>query len=142
METLPRGMAILMIILTADENNFPGTGISLQGRIGIVQRPSRKTVYWKEVTKLRSIPSAFSIRNCCFPGRPNIPIVLLLRISIIKRKVNSVNPANWIKTGIEIKKYKPDILLFRFWLPFMGPCFGTIAQNCKIKQAYKNHMHF
>jgi D-inositol-3-phosphate glycosyltransferase len=49
----------------------------------------------------------------------------------ITRRVNSVNPANWIRIGIDIKKFKPDILLFRFWLPFMGPCFGTIARIAK-----------
>ncbi len=47
---------------------------------------------------------------------------------IIKRIVNSINPLNWIITGFKIRKRKPDILLIRFWLPFMGPCFGTIAR--------------
>jgi D-inositol-3-phosphate glycosyltransferase len=46
----------------------------------------------------------------------------------IIRMINSINPFNWITTGIKIKKAMPDILLIRFWLPFMGPCFGTIAR--------------
>lgn len=46
----------------------------------------------------------------------------------ISRKINSINPLNWIATGLKIKKARPDILLIRFWLPFMGPCFGTIAR--------------
>ena len=45
----------------------------------------------------------------------------------IYRKINSINPFNWIKVGREIKKMAPDILVIRYWLPFMGPCFGTIA---------------
>lgn len=49
----------------------------------------------------------------------------------ITRLVNSINPFNWIATGFKIKKAKPDILLIRFWLPFMGPCFGTIARIAK-----------
>ena len=49
----------------------------------------------------------------------------------ISRKLNSINPFNWITTGLKIKKEKPDILLIRFWLPFMGPCFGTIARIAK-----------
>jgi D-inositol-3-phosphate glycosyltransferase len=49
----------------------------------------------------------------------------------IIRKINSVNPLNWISTGLSIKKARPDILLIRFWLPFMGPCFGTIARIAK-----------
>ena len=46
----------------------------------------------------------------------------------INRRVNSVNPFNWIATGLKIKKERPDILLIRYWLPFMAPCFGTIAR--------------
>jgi D-inositol-3-phosphate glycosyltransferase len=49
----------------------------------------------------------------------------------ITRKLNSINPFNWIANGLKIKKEKPDILLIRFWLPFMGPCFGTIARIAK-----------
>jgi D-inositol-3-phosphate glycosyltransferase len=49
----------------------------------------------------------------------------------IKRLVNSVNPFNWIITGYRIKKTKPDILIFKYWLPFMAPCFGTIAKIVK-----------
>lgn len=49
----------------------------------------------------------------------------------IKRKVNSINPFNWLKVGNQIRKAKPDILIFKFWLPFMGPCFGTIARRVK-----------
>jgi glycosyltransferase involved in cell wall biosynthesis len=46
----------------------------------------------------------------------------------IKRTVNSVNPFNWIRTGIKIRSLKPDILILKYWHPFMAPCFGTIAR--------------
>lgn len=49
----------------------------------------------------------------------------------IRIEVNSINPFSWIKIGRKIKKMRPDILLIRFWLPFMGPCFGTIARIAK-----------
>ena len=49
----------------------------------------------------------------------------------IKVKVNSVNPRNWLTVGNEIKNLKPDLLIIKFWLPFMGPCFGTIARQVK-----------
>jgi len=45
----------------------------------------------------------------------------------IVRRVNSCNPFNWISAGREIRKKAPDMLVIKFWLPFMGPCFGTIA---------------
>lgn len=45
----------------------------------------------------------------------------------IKAVVNSVNPFNWIRIGNEIKKMAPDLVVVRYWIPFMGPCLGTIA---------------
>jgi glycosyltransferase involved in cell wall biosynthesis len=52
----------------------------------------------------------------------------------IKVCINSINPFNWLKTGNELKKLKPDIIVVRYWLPFMGPCLGTILRRVK-----KNH---
>lgn len=49
----------------------------------------------------------------------------------ITESVNSVNPFNWIKVGLKIKKQKPDILIIKYWLPFMAPAFGTIARIVK-----------
>lgn len=72
--------------------------------------------------------------NFLFPGKSQFSEEPAPKNLVIKRKVNSVNPFNWIKVGNEIKRLKPDILIFKFWLPFMGPCFGTIARRVK-----KNH---
>jgi len=63
-----------------------------------------------------------------FPGKTQFtdsPAPEKIKIS---RRLNSINPFNWMKTGRMIKREKPDILLMRFWLPFMGPCLGTVAR--------------
>ncbi|RMG85903.1 MAG: glycosyltransferase [Bacteroidetes bacterium] len=44
----------------------------------------------------------------------------------IRPKVNSVNPLNWVRVGLELKNRRPDLILTRYWLPFMGPSLGTI----------------
>ena len=46
----------------------------------------------------------------------------------IIRKINSINPFNWLAAARYIRKQKPDMLIFKYWLPFMAPCFGTIAR--------------
>lgn len=46
----------------------------------------------------------------------------------IIRSLNSVNPFNWIKTGRTIREMKPDILIIKFWLPFMAPALGKVAR--------------
>lgn len=46
----------------------------------------------------------------------------------IKVLINSINPLNWLRVGNRLRKERPDIIVVRFWLPFMGPCFGTILR--------------
>jgi len=47
--------------------------------------------------------------------------------------INSVNPFSWFRTARFIKKQKPDFIVFRFWIPFMGPALGTIARLVRKK---------
>jgi glycosyltransferase involved in cell wall biosynthesis len=46
--------------------------------------------------------------------------------------IDSVNPINWYRVASRISQMKPDLLIFKYWLPFFGPCFGTIA--CRVKK--------
>jgi len=45
--------------------------------------------------------------------------------------INSIHPLNWIHNGNQIKNLRPDIVVVRFWLPFMGPALGTILRRVK-----------
>ena len=49
----------------------------------------------------------------------------------IKSVINSINPFNWLKIGRRLQKEKPDIIIVRYWLPFMGPALGTILRSVK-----------
>ena len=46
----------------------------------------------------------------------------------ITREVDTVNPFNWIKVGRRLRRERPDMILMKYWTPFMAPCFGTIAR--------------
>lgn len=63
-----------------------------------------------------------------FPGQTQYSTEAPPLNLIIKALINSVNPISWIITSRYLKKNRPDIVIFRFWLPFMGPAFGTIAR--------------
>jgi glycosyltransferase involved in cell wall biosynthesis len=66
-----------------------------------------------------------------FPGKTQFtdePAPAGLKIFSI---INSVNPLNWIKVGNRLKREKPDLVVVRFWLPFMGPALGTILRRVK-----------
>lgn len=49
----------------------------------------------------------------------------------IRTVINSVNPFNWVRVGNALKKARPDVVLVRYWLPFMGPALGTILRRVK-----------
>ena len=63
-----------------------------------------------------------------FPGKTQLSDQPAPEGLDIRVKVNSVNPFNWLAVGREIKRLNPDLLLVRYWIPFMAPCLGTIAR--------------
>jgi D-inositol-3-phosphate glycosyltransferase len=50
---------------------------------------------------------------------------------VIESLLNSINPVTWFKTAKKIREFKPDFVVIRYWLPFMGPCLGTLARLIK-----------
>ncbi len=66
-----------------------------------------------------------------FPGTTQFSTEPAPKDINIKAAINSVNPLNWITVGSKLKREKPDIIVVRYWLPFMGPCLGTILRIAK-----------
>ena len=63
-----------------------------------------------------------------FPGQTQFsteqgPTDLTIEVSL-----NSVNPLSWWAVGRRLRRERPDLVVFRFWLPFMGPALGTVAR--------------
>jgi glycosyltransferase involved in cell wall biosynthesis len=57
-----------------------------------------------------------------------------------KQLINTVNPFNWIIAAIHLIKLKPDVMIFKYWMPFFAPCYGVISLLvklfCKVKILY------
>lgn len=47
---------------------------------------------------------------------------------VIRRCVNTMWPFNWLRIGRQLRRESPDMILMKYWTPFMAPCFGTIAR--------------
>ena len=65
--------------------------------------------------------------NFLFPGTSQVtngdkPADLDIRATL-----SSVNPLTWYRTAGKIINEKPDLVIVRFWLPFMGPSLGTVS---------------
>ena len=50
---------------------------------------------------------------------------------VIEQRLHSMNPLNWWTTGEYLRKKKPDLILVRYWLPLMGPAFGTVLRRVR-----------
>lgn len=48
-----------------------------------------------------------------------------------KRILDTVNPFSYISAAVKIKKYEPDLMLTKFWMPFFAPSLGWVARKIK-----------
>jgi glycosyltransferase involved in cell wall biosynthesis len=51
--------------------------------------------------------------------------------------INSINPFNWIIIGLKLYREKPDLIIVRFWIPFLAPCLGTILKIAQLNKHTK-----
>lgn len=72
--------------------------------------------------------------NFLFPGKTQYSTEPAPEGIQIKRMLNSVNPFNWIKVGRALRKAAPDLVVMRFWIPYMAPSHGVVA-----RMGRKNH---
>ena len=45
--------------------------------------------------------------------------------------IDSINPFNWVRTGLRVRRLQADLIIFKFWMPFFAPCYGVIAAIAK-----------
>jgi glycosyltransferase involved in cell wall biosynthesis len=41
--------------------------------------------------------------------------------------LDSINPFNWLRVASEIRRRRPDLLIIPYSIPFLAPCYGTLA---------------
>lgn len=72
-----------------------------------------------------------------FPGKTQFSEQKTTFSFPIKREINSVSPLNWLKVGWKLRKSRPEIVIVRFWLPFMGMSLGSICRIVKLNRYTK-----
>ncbi|MBM3318700.1 MAG: glycosyltransferase [Candidatus Eisenbacteria bacterium] len=45
--------------------------------------------------------------------------------------LDSIDPLSWLRTARLAAAERPDLLLFKYWMPFFAPAFGTIIRRVK-----------
>jgi D-inositol-3-phosphate glycosyltransferase len=84
--------------------------------------------YVKEGSDVSIYTFSLQYPSILFPGKTQYSTEPAPGDLSITVKVNSINPFNWIRIGREIKKLRPDLVIVKFWIPFMAPCLGTISR--------------
>ena len=78
--------------------------------------------------EVRLVTFSLQYPDFLFPGQTQLsteagPADLAIEVSL-----NSVNPWSWVALGRRLRRERPDVVVVRFWLPFMGPALGTVAR--------------
>jgi glycosyltransferase involved in cell wall biosynthesis len=102
-----------------------GTAYPLRGGIA-----HYVALLWKHLSKrhdVRIVTFSRQYPKLLFPGstqeesgEPGIPVES-------SQWIDSINPFSWILTGLRIRRMAPDIILFKYWMPFFAPSYGVIA---------------
>lgn len=51
--------------------------------------------------------------------------------------IDTLNPFTWFKAGRMAASKKPDLVIFKYWMPFFAPVFGTIARIARKRSGCK-----
>lgn len=89
------------------------------------------TAFIEEGHEVEVVTFTLQYPNFLFPGesqKDDRPAPVGYKIH---QKLNSVNPISYVTTGQFIKSLKPDLIIAKFWLPFMGPSLGTALRIAK-----------
>ncbi|HKI77474.1 MAG TPA: glycosyltransferase [Ignavibacteriaceae bacterium] len=93
--------------------------------VGLLYKELSKEYTVNVITFKRQYPSIL------FPGKSQIESGEPGEKILSEIIVDSINPFNWFKVGKKIRDDEPDLLIYKFWMPFFAPCFGTISKIAK-----------
>ena len=75
----------------------------------------------KIISFKRQYPAIF------FPGKTQQDLSEDLEVIPSKALLDSIGPLSWIQTFLEIYREKPDLILFKYWMPFFAPCYAAVS---------------
>ena len=75
----------------------------------------------KIISFKRQYPSIF------FPGKTQQDLSEEIEPLPSKPLLDSIGPLSWIRTFIEIYRYQPDLIIFKYWMPFFAPCYSAVS---------------
>lgn len=106
-----------------------GTAYPLRGGIAqfnttLVQTLRRRGHHVHVLTFTRQYPGLF------FPGRSQKEEGRVSEGQDVGAEpiVDSISPWSWWRTSERIRRLDPDVVFYKYWIPFFAPSFGTISR--------------
>ena len=111
-----------------------GPGWPLRGGLSAFDEQLARTFNEKQ---LQARIETFSLQypSFLFPGTSQYTNEPAPKDINIHAGINSINPFNWMKVGLQLKRERPDLIIVRYWIPFLAPCLGMI---CRIAKSNKH----
>lgn len=110
-----------------------GTAYPMRG--GIAQYNALLYKHLKSTHNVKIFSFKRQYPKLLFPGKTQyeegIPAVQISKEDN-KIVIDSINPFNWLVVAYKIRKEKPDLIIFKYWIPFFAPCFFTIFFIAKL----------
>ena len=96
------------------------------GLASIMETMARE--YMRRGDEVRIYTFSLQYPSLLFPGKSQTVDTPAPTDLHIERVMNTCNPLNWIRLGLRLRRERPDMVLMKYWTPFMAPCFGTIVR--------------
>lgn len=75
----------------------------------------------KIVSFKRQYPSIF------FPGKTQQDTSKEVVSLPSKPILDSIGPLSWVRTFLAIYRYQPDLVIFKYWMPFFAPSYAAVS---------------
>ncbi len=83
---------------------------------------------------VRAINFSRQYPDILFPGRTQYVTPEDEAVPVAsERLLDTVSPFSWIRVVRELKRWKPDVLILRYWMSWFAPAFGFICRRLRGK---------
>ena len=75
----------------------------------------------KIISFKRQYPSIF------FPGKTQQDLSQEVEVLPSEPILDSIGPFSWLRAFWRIYRYQPDLIVFKYWMPFFAPCYAAVS---------------
>ena len=104
-----------------------GTAWPYRGGLASINQTLART-FIGEGIRCRIFTFTLQYPSFLFPGKSQYDDAPAPEGIDIERTLNSIGPLSWIRTGLRIRKLRPDAVIVRYWIPQMAPALGTVCR--------------